>query len=686
MRTQKAIAVMMVVTSSVLTAWVSYDIAYPVVLCTLGLLGLQRRFTWDIRPEKRVMALLLLFFLAVMFVLHYRYVTFASRVSYNQGPVLAWQTMSRYFLASMVLMLFLGAPQRLPSSLGLFHIAVSLSAGQVLLLDDMYVAFRLLELLSVILVVLYAVTSRGAVDLSISRRTAVKSPRLAFGLVLVVAVNFGWIMSSILYRHVELLNYLPVRLSRQGLALESATYHTSHVGFSTSGRLSSVLSIKADQDTTPVLRIDCDRSPGYLRARAFAMYRQSEWFDLSNREVLFPEQSRLFGMYVAGGANVFRLQERDPSECAYMTVRHGARLGDAVFTPLGTCFLKSPLSLLMRDDDDIVYAGHLSDDLSYRVAYMQSAYRRPPTDTQTRRMLNVPRHLDPRVRQLATEVFAGCATTSEKVDAIKDHFRTNYTYSLGLNIPSGRDKLTHFLLHESTGYCEYFASGAAILLRLAGVPTRYVTGFLVTEKDPQGRAWIARNMDAHAWVEAWDQERNEWITVEATAQEGVPTASTSAQSQFVGSGSGATLGQVLQTLYQYGILGVIGWLLRYGGLYTGLLLLACLLGGILWFAVSRCRRSNKSVDDIRRIVQRRPEIVTLHHMLAMVDRKVNTSGARRGLSETLHTFSQRLRTLESGDGAWTRISDWYLEYGDLRYCGSIAPNRLRQLRQRAQRL
>jgi hypothetical protein len=676
----------MIVTSSVLTAWVSHDIAYPVVLCTLGLLGLQRRFTWDIRPERRVIALLLLLFLAIMFVLHYRYVCFGGRVSYNQGPVLAWQTISRYLLASMVLMLFLGTPQRLPSSLGLFHIAVSLSAGQVLLLDDMYIVFRLLELLSVILVVLYAATSRGVVDLPIPRRTAGRSRWLAFGLILVVAANFGWIVSSILYRHVELLNYLPVRLCRQGLALESATYHTSHVGFSTSGKLSNVLLIKADQDTTPVLRIDCDKSPGYLRARAFAMYRQSEWFDLSNREVLFPEQGRLFGMYVAGGANVFRLQERDPSECEYMTVRHETRLGDALFTPLGTCFLRSPLSLLMRDDDDIVYAGHFSEHLSYRVAYTQSAYRRPPTDTQTRRMLNTPRHLDPRIRQLASKVFADCATTGEKIDAVKDHFRTNYTYSLGLNIPSGRDKLAHFLLHESSGYCEYFASGAAILLRLAGVPTRYVTGFLVTEKDPQGQAWLARNMDAHAWVEAWNQERKEWTVVEATVQEGVAAASTAEQSQSMGSGSGTVLGQILQTLYQYGIIGVLGWLFGYCGLSAGLLILACLLVGALWLVVSRHYRSEKSTDEAQRIGQQRPEIVTLHDILAIVDRKVSTSGARRDLNETLHAFSQRLRTRESGDGLWTRMSDWYLEYGNLRYCGTIAPKPLRQLQQRAQHL
>jgi len=80
MRTQKTIAVTMILASSVLTALVTGDIAYPAILCMLGLLGLQRRFTWDIKPEKRVITSLLLLLLAIMFAMHYRYGNAASRV------------------------------------------------------------------------------------------------------------------------------------------------------------------------------------------------------------------------------------------------------------------------------------------------------------------------------------------------------------------------------------------------------------------------------------------------------------------------------------------------------------------------------------------------------------------------------------------------------------------------------
>jgi len=705
MKMQKTIAIIMLLTSSVLTALVSGDIAYPTILCMLGLLGLQRRFTWDIKPERKVITSLLLLLLAIMFSLHYRHASSPGRVAYVQAAAVAWQTIARYFLASMILILFLGSPERLPSSLGLFHVAVTISAGQVLLLDDMYITFRLSELFSVILVVLYAAAAHGPVDTPIpkpmgrlrSKASATerymstpfcfrkKAGVLAFSLILLITANCGWIMSSMLYRHVEVLNYLPVWFWRGRVTLESKTDGVSLVGFSTSGRLSSMLLIKGDQDPTPALSIRCDGSPGYLRARAFEVYRQSEWHDLSYREAIFPEQNKPFGMYFVGRTNVFRLDERDASNRKYMTIRHEARFADAVFTPLGTSFLEAPLNLLLRDDDDIVYAPNFRSGLNYRIAYAKSAYQKPPTGVQGRRMLNIPNQLDPRIHQLAGRIFAGCSTTTEKIDAVVNYFRTNYTYVLGLDIPPDRDKLTHFLLEESTGYCEYFASGAAILLRLAGVPTRYVTGFLVTEKDEQGELWVARNMDAHAWAEAWDQERKQWTIVEATVQEDLAAAPAAQELEHMGGGIG-TLGQLLQALYQYGLFGVLSWLFESHGLLAGLVLLMSLLGGVLSLALLRYYNRKKSQGLTQTRAVRNPGLATLHKMLTRMDRKVKARGPRRGLSQTLHAFSGQLRTRDLGDGLWTRISDWYLEYANLRYCRTVSSKRLQNLQQLAQGL
>ena len=680
MRTQKAIAIIIVLTSSLLTGLVSGDIAYPTILCMLGLLGLQRRFTWDIKPERRIITSLLLLFLAIMFSIHYRYANSFHRVTSVQAEAVAWQTIASYFLASMILILFLGRPDQLPSSLGLFHVAVTISAGQVLLLNDMHITFRLSELLSVILVVLYAASAHGSMDRHIPGRLWRMSRWLAFVLIVVVTVNGGWIMSSILYRHVEVLN-LPVLFWGRGAALGNTSEGMSRVGFSTSGKLSSVLLIKGELDPTPVLSISSDISPGYLRARAFDVYLQSEWHDLSNQEALIPELKKLpFGMYSVRRKNVFRLNRTDTSRCKYMTVRHQSRFDDTMFTPLGTSFIEAPVKLLMLDGDDIIYNPKFrSSGLSYRIAYTKSASQKPPIG-----MMNIPNDLDPRVHELAGRIFAGCNTTTEKINAVISYFRTNYTYVLGLNIPPGRDKLTHFLLEESTGYCEYFASGAAILLRLVDVPTRYVTGFLVTAKDEQSESWVARNMDAHAWVEAWDKQQKQWTIVEATVGENLDAAPALEELERMGGGIGS-LSQFLQAVYQYGLVGVLGWLYDSFGVLNSVVLMLSLLGGALSLALLRYGgKRYKNKTNLREL--QNPELLALHKMLTRMDRKVKAAGSQRHFSEPLHAFSHQLRQRDSGNGLWTRISDWYREYANLRYCRTISSERVQKLQQRSKGL
>ncbi len=221
-----------------------------------------------------------------------------------------------------------------------------------------------------------------------------------------------------------------------------------------------------------------------------------------------------------------------------------------------------------------------------------------------------------------------------------------------------------------------------MLLRLADVPTRYVTGFLVTQRDEQSGSWIARNMDAHAWVEAWDQEQNRWRLVEATVQQDVAASSAVGESGSDDGGAGLMLGQLLQAMYGYGLLGIAGWFFTSYGLLARSLVLAALLMGASWWALSRHRRRRLSETGMSRFA-RDPALVALHTILARMDRKVKSAGLRRHLAKTLCAFSDRLRAQDSGDGRWTGISDWYLEYADLRYRRTVDPERLAELQQHA---
>lgn len=74
-----------------------------------------------------------------------------------------------------------------------------------------------------------------------------------------------------------------------------------------------------------------------------------------------------------------------------------------------------------------------------------------------------------------------------------------------------------FLRQSDTGYCVHYASAAAVLLRAAGIPARYVSGYMV--KTQAGQTVNVRHKDAHAWVEYYIPGVG-WMMLEATASGG----------------------------------------------------------------------------------------------------------------------------------------------------------------------
>ena len=74
------------------------------------------------------------------------------------------------------------------------------------------------------------------------------------------------------------------------------------------------------------------------------------------------------------------------------------------------------------------------------------------------------------------------------------------------------DFVAHFL-EEGRGYCVHFATAGALLLRMQGIPARYVSGY-VADLDARGQG-IVLDRDAHAWVEIY-LDGYGWYPVEMT--------------------------------------------------------------------------------------------------------------------------------------------------------------------------
>jgi transglutaminase-like putative cysteine protease len=107
-------------------------------------------------------------------------------------------------------------------------------------------------------------------------------------------------------------------------------------------------------------------------------------------------------------------------------------------------------------------------------------------------------------------------TEFDAVMAITKYLQHNYHYSLDIpRVPAGKDPVNWFLLDFKTGYCEQFATAAALMLRSLGIPARLATGYATGDYNPVLNQAVVRERDAHAWVEVYFQEHG-WVPVDPT--------------------------------------------------------------------------------------------------------------------------------------------------------------------------
>ncbi len=135
----------------------------------------------------------------------------------------------------------------------------------------------------------------------------------------------------------------------------------------------------------------------------------------------------------------------------------------------------------------------------------------------TQRYLQLPSNLPRSVKTLSQQLtisVGGQLTEYEKVVAIENYLQ-HFAYDIdGAFVPGNTDGVAAFLA-DRQGNCVNFASALVVMLRSAGVPARFVQGYLGSEIDANGKQLLIYGRDAHAWAEVYFPDYG-WIIAEAT--------------------------------------------------------------------------------------------------------------------------------------------------------------------------
>lgn len=177
--------------------------------------------------------------------------------------------------------------------------------------------------------------------------------------------------------------------------------------------------------------------------------------------------------------------------------------------------VRSKFVIQQGDQYQVTSSFSLADATSLRNAPTQYP------DWVTEKYLQMPDSITPETVALAEDLTAGLDNPFDKAIAVRDYLRENITYNDQIQaVPQGVEPVHYTLFVSKEGYCNYYASSMAMLLRSQGIPARIVSGYAQGVYDEESQSYRVRASNAHTWVEVYFPAYG-WIQFEPTAS--IPT-------------------------------------------------------------------------------------------------------------------------------------------------------------------
>lgn len=161
----------------------------------------------------------------------------------------------------------------------------------------------------------------------------------------------------------------------------------------------------------------------------------------------------------------------------------------------------SSLGLVQQDNSLVIHR------LMYALIDVPDRYL-PITPKDIQQNTHLPPYGNPRLRAWAKQQFV---LLHNNIPAMI-HFLENYIhqqpfwYSLmPVNAGLRPNLMDEFWFETRRGYCEYYTSAVAIILRAVGIPARVVVGYHGGKWNPIAQLLTVEQNQAHAWLEYWQE-------------------------------------------------------------------------------------------------------------------------------------------------------------------------------------
>lgn len=261
----------------------------------------------------------------------------------------------------------------------------------------------------------------------------------------------------------------------------------------------------------------------YLRGNVRHTYSGDSWETIENTSRSYKLRWDFSGLS--------KEEQRAYYNQKYITITNHNFASTSIFSPYKTSamFFDNESTLRKNPDDVLVFPEGIYDGESYALSVLEPKpygilmsldinQNKSQLDDLSIYLQTPKGKITKRTKILLNEIIKTVKNKNsdfEKAVAIESFLRRNYNYSLDVGfLPYNKEFIDHFLFEEKEGYCTYFATSMAIMLRLEGIPSRYVEGYLAHDLIEPG-IYKVSHKNAHTWVEAFIEPVG-WMRFEPT--------------------------------------------------------------------------------------------------------------------------------------------------------------------------
>lgn len=172
--------------------------------------------------------------------------------------------------------------------------------------------------------------------------------------------------------------------------------------------------------------------------------------------------------------------------------------------------------LWLSDDYQLQHRSPVRAQFKYQVkSYFEMPLKDGTTEFIKSLNLQLPSKSNPKTRKWVETLQQQFPRKADFIEAVKRHFQQqDFRYTLR-PAPMPVNSIDQLLFQHRAGFCAHYASAAAFILRLGGIPARLVTGYMGGEAHESNYLSVYQ-YDAHAWIEYWQDETG-WQRFDPTA-------------------------------------------------------------------------------------------------------------------------------------------------------------------------